>query len=270
LTTLRHATNNYSEGLNLASKAARSEYLVYLNNDTVVDSGFIQPLVQSIDSRKDIGVVQCKLLDSRNPERIDSLGERINFLGYHKSLNTGEPDGQEPDGPFEVPCANGSAFMIRKKLLLALGGFDNEYYSGYEDVDLSLGVRSLGYIVLSDPRSVVYHARGTTALNNEMRVLATFHFSKNRLVTLLKFHRILPSLFVLPTLAVIYLFEFGYVKARERASRRGLAKIRAFIWVCKNLQYVFKERERMRKLKRIDLGLNFDKLLAIPVEKNRM
>jgi GT2 family glycosyltransferase len=220
-----------------------------------------------MENWRDIGLVQCKLLDSRNPERIDSLGERINFLGYHKSLSTGQLDREKPDGPFEVPCANGSAFMIPKKLLLALGGFDNEYYSGYEDVDLSLAVRSLGYTVLTEPRSVVYHARGTTALSTQMRILVTFHFSKNRLVTLLKFHRIRYLLFVLPTLGLIYLCEFAYVRAREHASRRGLAKIRAFIWVCRNLRYVFRERGRIRKMKRADLGLNFDKLPGTHSEK---
>jgi GT2 family glycosyltransferase len=159
--------------------------------------------------------------------------------------------------------------MIRKELLLGLGGFDNEYYSGYEDVDLSLGVRTLGYAVLTDPRSVVYHARGTTALNSQMRFLVTFHFSKNRLVTLLKFHRIRHLLFVLPTLGAIYLFEFAYVRARERASRRGLAKIRAFIWVCENLRYVFRERERISKMKRADLGVNFDKLSGARAKEQR-
>jgi GT2 family glycosyltransferase len=260
VTTLRHATNNYSEGLNLASKTARGEYLLYLNNDTEVDPRFIQPLVESMENRRDVGLVQCKLLDSRNPKRIDSLGERINFLGYHQSFGVGTLDRGKPDEPFEVPCANGSAFMIRKELLLGLGGFDNEYYSGYEDVDLSLGVRTLGYAVLTDPRSVVYHSRGTTLLSSQLRILATFHFSKNRLVTLLKFYQI-PHLFlVLPTMGAVYLFEFAYVTVREHASRRGLAKIRAFIWVCRNFRYVFRERERMRKMKRVDLGINFDKL----------
>ena len=260
VTTLRHATNNYSEGLNLASRSAQGEYLLYLNNDTEVDPRFIQPLVESMENRKGIGLVQCKLLDSRNPKKIDSLGERINFLGYHHSFGAGTLDTGKLNEPFEVPCANGSAFMISKKLLLGLGGFDNEYYSGYEDVDLSLGVRTLGYTVVTDPRSVVYHSRGTTLLSSQLRILATFHFSKNRLVTLLKFHRI-PHLFlVFPTMGAVYLFEFAYVRVREHASSRGLAKIRAFIWVCRNFRYIFRERERMRSMKRADLGVNFDKL----------
>jgi GT2 family glycosyltransferase len=260
LITLRHPTNNYAEGLNLGSRTARGEYLLYLNNDTEVDPHFIQPLVESMENDGEVGLVQCKLLDSRNPERIDSLGERINFLGYHKSFGAGTLDRGRPNEPFAVPCANGSAFMIRKKLLHELGGFDHEYYSGYEDVDLSLGVRTIGYKVLTDPRSVVYHSRGTTLLSSQLRILATFHFSKNRLATLLKFHRIPNVFIVLPAMGVVYLFEFAYVRVSEHASRRGLAKIRGFIWVCRNFRYVFRERERIRRMKRADLGINFDKL----------
>ena len=247
LKVVRNPANNYTQGLNLALDAAGGKFLLYLNNDVEVNPGFVEPLVESMEARKEVGIVQCKLLDARNRSRIDSLGEEIDFLGYHTSWSAGELDFGSLAQPFEVPCTNGSAFMIRKHVLSELGGFDARYHSGYEDVNLSLAARALGYTILTNPRSVVYHARGTTALSDQMRVVTTYHFAKNRLVTLLKFHRIYHLLLVLPMLAVAYFLESLWVTGKEHRVDRGAAKLRALFWVWGNLDYVIKERKKVHR-----------------------
>jgi GT2 family glycosyltransferase len=267
LKILKNSTNNYTQGLNIALEKARGDYILYLNNDTEARSNFVEPLVQCMRLHADTAIVQCKLLQASDRSRIDSLGEAIDFLGYHTSIGGGQVDFTKECVPFEVPCTNGSAFMIRKHLLLGLRGFDPRFYSGYEDVDLSLRVRALGYTIFTQPRSVIYHARGTTLLNESMRVMSTYHFSKNRLVTLLKFHRSRHLVLVLPMITAAYLFEFLWVSARGRAFERGFARLRAMFWVWRNIRYVIFARERVKEMEKTSkVRIIFGRLLLSPAQ----
>jgi GT2 family glycosyltransferase len=265
LTIVRNSSNNYALGLNIALENAKGDYILYLNNDTEATSALIEPLVLCMKSHADIAIVQCKLLRAQDRSRIDSLGEAIDLLGYHTSIGAGKLDSGKECVPFEIPCTNGSAFMIRKSLLLKMRGFDPQYYSGYEDVDLSLRVRALGYSIFTAPQSVIYHARGTTLLSERMRIMSTYHFSKNRLVTLLKLHRSRHLFLVLPMLTAAYFFEFLWISIRGRAFERGFARLRAMFWVGRNIRYVLLARERVEEMKKTNnVGIIFGKPLFMP------
>jgi GT2 family glycosyltransferase len=246
---ISNSENNYTAGLNIGLDKADAGFVLYLNNDVEVDPGFVKPLVDCMRA-DEIGIVQCKLLNARIEQRIDSLGEEIGFLGYHRSLWAGELNSSVPKEPFEIPCTNGSAFMARKQLLVELGGFDERYYSGYEDVNLSLSARALGYRIISNPKSVVYHRRGTTALSTELRGWTAYHFAKNRLITLLKFHRSRDLLIVSSATGVIYFLEFLWLSLHRREVKAGVAKLRAFFWVWQHIDYVVRERQRLMSIRK--------------------
>jgi GT2 family glycosyltransferase/SAM-dependent methyltransferase len=265
LTIVRNSNNNYTQGLNIALENAKADYILYLNNDTEATPDLIKPLVLCMKSQSNAAIVQCKLLQTQDRTKIDSLGEAVDFLGYHTSLGAGKVDFAKECIPFEVPCTNGSAFMIRKSLLLKVRGFDPQYCSGYEDVDLSLRMRALGYSIFTAPQSVIYHARGTTALSEQMRTMVTYHFSKNRLVTLLKFHSSRHLFLVLPMLTAAYFLEFLWVGVRGRSFGRGFAKLRGMFWVVKNIRYVLSAREQVRKMRKTNnVGIIFGKPLLVP------
>lgn len=245
LLVIRNTENNYVKGLNMALQRACGEYILYLNNDVEVDQGFLEPLVEALEGDDSVAVVQCKLIDARSG-KIDSLGEVIDVFGYFKSFGAGQDDSTVHSSSFEVPCANGSAFIVRKSILLLIGGFDPLYYSGYEDVDMSLRVRSLCYKILTHPRSVVYHARGTTCLSETMRAFSSYNFHKNRLTTLLKFHSLRELSLVIPALTLFYLAEFFYMGTVKRKTQLGNTRLWALLWVVKNLKHVIRERRKVQ------------------------
>jgi GT2 family glycosyltransferase len=262
VTVVRNSSNNYTMGLNIGLESAKGDYILYLNNDTEATPNLVEPLVLCMESKADTAIVQCKLLQARDRSKIDSLGEAIDFLGYHASIGAGQKDPNKEYLPFEIPCTNGSAFMIRKKVLSTLKGFDAQYYSGYEDVDLSLRVRALGYTICAEPRSVIYHDRGTTLLSERMRIMSTYHFSKNRLVTLMKFHSSRHLFLVLPMITGAYFLEFLWVGVKGHAFERGFSRLLAMIWVWKNMRYVLRARENLKRMKKTgNVGIIFGKLL---------
>jgi GT2 family glycosyltransferase len=146
-------------GAKLADRAFRPEYLLFLDNDLVLQPGFVQALLDaSPASPARAGAGQAALF--RRAERInDGGGCRINFwLG-----RTTDPVGfKEIDrGQCEqvAPCVScGGAMMVRARLFRELGGFDSIFDPfGPEDLDFSLRLQALGYQALYIPQAVALH-----------------------------------------------------------------------------------------------------------------
>jgi hypothetical protein len=246
LRAIKNSENNYAKGLNIGLENAIGEYILYLNNDTRVDPSFLQPLVQDLKGHENVAAVQCMLINAHNG-KIDSLGEVIDTFGYFQSLGQGQDTPRRLTNPFEIPFLNGSAFLIRKNTLRQINGFDPTYYSGYEDVDMCLKVRSLGYKILSEPKSLVYHARGTTFRSETMRTFGSFHFNKNRLTTLFKFYPVRKLTLIMPTLILFYMAEFSYISTIKRKHQLGITRLWALEWFIKNFKYELTERRKVQK-----------------------
>lgn len=95
-----------------------------------------------------------------------------------------EIDNSFYDNPVEVNAFCGASVIIRKKLYKKVGGFDESYFMYYEDVDLSLRFKRMGYEILYEPKSVVYHIHSASSV--EWSPLFVYNVEKNRLATLLK------------------------------------------------------------------------------------
>ena len=162
--TLRVVTNAQNEGFargcNHGAQVARGAILLFLNNDTQVTPGWLEPLVHALQQPA-VGVAGAKLLYANGT--IQHAG--IEFI-------KGVPDHPHRRSPGNTPIANefreldmvtGACFMVHRELFLQLAGFDEIYRNGVEDVDLCLRVRAAGFKVVYEPKSVVYHLEGQSA-----------------------------------------------------------------------------------------------------------
>lgn len=145
---------------NRAAALAKGQYLVFLNNDTVVRENWLSSLAAVLDKDSKAGMVGSKLL--YDEERCQEAG------GIIWSDATGWNYGREQTkfGPEvnylkEVDYVSGASLMIRKSLWDDIGGFDERFIPAYyEDTDLAFSVRKLGYKVMFQPRSEVFHFEG--------------------------------------------------------------------------------------------------------------
>jgi GT2 family glycosyltransferase len=153
----------FVDACNQGAGVARGQYLVFLNNDTVVLPGWLENLVQTIEGDERIGAVGSLFLypDGRIQEAgaiLWNRGEAFHY-GWGKS-----PDDRRFAFAREVDYCSGASLLIRKDLFARLGGFDRRYAPAYyEDADLCMGVRSLGYKVVYQPLSRLFHYEGATA-----------------------------------------------------------------------------------------------------------
>ena len=108
----------------------------------------------------------------------------LQYLGYALQRDIGELlEGISQDAMLLFPC--GGAMLIDRRVFLNLGGFDEDFFAIYEDVDLGWRLWIAGYEVAFAPESVVYHrGHGTfkTHENEKMRYL----MHRNALLTILK------------------------------------------------------------------------------------
>jgi glycosyltransferase involved in cell wall biosynthesis len=149
----------FARACNLGALKSRGRLLVFLNNDTIPTPGWLNAMLKAA-TLPDVGVVGAKLLYPDG--RIQHAG--VVFLrGRPEHVCRFAPgDAPEASRLRDLDMVTGACLLIPKELFFAVGGFDETFLNGYEDVDLCLKVRALGRRVIYQPEAVVYHLEGQT------------------------------------------------------------------------------------------------------------
>ena len=161
----------FSPAVNQGIQQAKNEFVFSLNNDTEVRKGSIKALVDLISSSEDIFSVQAKMLQYKNKELIDDVGDEYNLLAWTKK--TGENHKSSEYGEVkEIFSSCAGAAMYKKSVLNEIGMFDDNFFAYMEDVDLAIRSRINGYRNLLCPDAVVYHIGSATSGSryNEFKV----------------------------------------------------------------------------------------------------
>lgn len=157
----------YCGGNNRAVPHARSDNLIFLNNDVEVTPDWTGPMKQIFDSHSDIAAVQPKMLSWKNRryfEYAGAAGGLLDRFAYPfcrgRIFDTLETDEGQYDNEADIAWASGAAFAIRKDLFLQCGGFDESFEFHMEEIDLCWQLWNRGYRIRYTPDSVVYHLGG--------------------------------------------------------------------------------------------------------------
>lgn len=150
-------------GRNAAAQMAIQEFkpthLLFLDNDILVEPGFVRALYQPFDADPQIGQTQAKLRFMHDRNRLnDGGGAQINFVFWQvKPVGFGELDRGQHD--VFRPCIScGGAMMVRADVFQQLNGFDPLFGPfGPEDLDFSLRLQKAGYKAMYNPQAVGYH-----------------------------------------------------------------------------------------------------------------
>lgn len=145
---------------NNAARQASGEYIVFLNNDTQVQAGWLDALVSVMERDPRIGMAGSKLLysDGHLQEAGGIIWKDASAWNYGNRQN---PNDSEFSYIHETDYISGAAIMIRASLWKEIGGFDERFAPAYcEDSDLAFEVRRHGYKVVYQPKSEVVHFEG--------------------------------------------------------------------------------------------------------------
>ena len=147
----------FAAGNNRGAEDAATDCLVFLNNDTVVEPGWLDALVRAAGADAGRGLVTSKIVYLDQPDVVDSAGDGYLRCGGGFKYGHGEPVSGWHQSR-EVFGACGAAFLIRRTLFQELGGFDESFFVVYEDVDLSYRAQLRGARVWYAADAVVRHA----------------------------------------------------------------------------------------------------------------
>lgn len=159
----------FAGGYNEALRQVKADYYVLLNSDVEVTPGWLEPLVDLMESDPAMAACQPKLLSYEQRaffEYAGASGGWIDSLGYPfmrgRIFDTCEKDlGQYDD---TSPCfwASGACLFIRASCFHEVGGFDPFFFAHQEEIDLCWRLQLAGYRIFVQPASVVYHVGGGT------------------------------------------------------------------------------------------------------------
>lgn len=147
--------SGYAKSVNRGAKLARGQLLGLLNNDLILLPGWLEPMLGVYRKHLRIGAVGNIQKDIRT-KSIDHAGVVFDLVGL--------PDHYGKNYPFIFPfryrefaAVTGACMMIRRRLFLEQGGFDERYYNGCEDIDLCLRLGKKGYRHVVAGKSAVLH-----------------------------------------------------------------------------------------------------------------
>ena len=150
-------------GIDFARKHLAYDYLLFIDNDTVVTRDFLRTLVQALEANPSAGIATPKVHLLDNDGIIDNAGGGlVNFYtGRTFPRGHGEVDRGQYDGLETPPCFPAGISLVRRAVIEKCQGFDlafNPY--GPEDLDFSLRAKAHGFTFRFVPKALVYH-RGT-------------------------------------------------------------------------------------------------------------
>ncbi len=162
------------------------EYVVLLNNDTVVDEKWLEALLEVAESNPKVGACGSKILMMWDRSVIDHAGGMLTVIGSGLDLGKWLKNRADREEAREIGFGCGCSLLIRRETYLEVGGFDPDYFMYHEDVDLCWRMRLFGYSVMYVPDSLVYHSLGGGKIRGTEYPSKTYLCQKNRLANMIK------------------------------------------------------------------------------------
>ncbi len=187
----------FSGGNNVGIKYALengADYVLLINNDTYVESNFVEELLNVAEIEKEAGIVVPKIYFAKGFEyhkkyKENELGKVIwyaggnmdwaNIIGYHRGVD--EVDDGQFNKIVETQIASGCCLMLKRELLEKIRGYADKYFLYYEDADLSMRTIKKGYKILFVPKSMIWHKNAQSS-GGSGSGLQDYYISRNRMI----------------------------------------------------------------------------------------
>lgn len=170
----------FAGGNNEGYKYAKGMYILFMNNDTIVEIPFLQPLVDRIDSSPCIGAVSPKIRYTHHPEYIQYAGFTVMtpIVLRNHLIGVNEKDMGQYDTATETAFAHGACVLTSRKVLDSAGLMSDVYFLFYEELDWTMQLKRCGYSVWYEPASIIYHKESMTIQKGSP--LRLFYMTRSR------------------------------------------------------------------------------------------
>jgi GT2 family glycosyltransferase len=246
---LRLDTNaGFARANNIGAAAARNyDALALLNPDAVAEPDWLATLVAAADNAPGVAAFASRMLLASTPQYLDGAGDSYHVSG--RAWRNGHRSSAEQwpaiDTEVFAPCA--AAALYRRDAFDEVGGFDEQYFCYFEDVDLGFRLRLRGHRCLYVHAAVVRHVG--SALSGYGSKFAVYHGERNAVWTFMK-DMPGPLLWLyLPQHIVLNLASLLYYPWRGQ----GMVVWRAKLDAVRGLPAVLRRRKRVQATRRVTI-----------------
>jgi GT2 family glycosyltransferase len=226
---------------------ATTEWIALLNPDAIPEPTWLECLLDAATSYPDVASFGSLQIQSNAPDRLDGLGDAFHVSGTAWRHGFGAPLSGVGETCVEVfsPCA--AAALYRRDALLHVGGFDEDFFCYFEDVDLGFRLRLLGYRSMVVPTAIVHHVGGGSTGGGQSE-FAVFHGHRNLVWCYVKNMPAAMMLRYLPQHLMFNLVSLAYFVFHGR----GAAVLRAKWDALKGLRRMWYKRKAIQALCRVE------------------
>jgi len=247
----------YAAACNRGFKGSTGEYVIFLNDDVVVEPSWVDRLVRVCEKNFNIACVQPKILSLRNMDSFDYAGAAGGFIDVYgvpfcagRVFDVIEKDQGQYNNIEEIFWASGVALFCRSSVIAEVGLFDEEFFSYMEEIDFAFRVLHRGYRIVFAPSVKVHHLGAATS--KKMNLDSDFLSYRNNLLMLLKNYELRDLARVMMPRFFLDIFNF-LERLRDGNVKKAINIPRAyFSLMAEKLRYAFTERARVRRLKNLE------------------
>jgi GT2 family glycosyltransferase len=232
----RGENTGFAAAVDLGAERTAAPFVMPLNADTELEPGSVAVLRAALEADPGLGGVAPRILqvedDARDPAtaRLYSAGQALTRDGRAVEIGAGEAQGPAALRGGEVFGVCGAACLLRRDLFAELGGYDQSFFSFYEDVDLNVRAQIAGRRFAYVPDAVVWHVGNASWLAEAARPGAwnARLVARNRLVTQARFMPLgaVPRILAVESGALVRAARHGRLRATLRGKLEGLARLR--------------------------------------------
>ena len=245
----------YAGGCNRGSEIAKGQYILFLNNDTIHEQNWIEPLVKLLEKNDNIAAVQPKILNYYQKNLFDyagGAGGMMDFLVFPfargRIFNELEIDTGQYNLKQKIFWSSGTAFLVRKDIFEKAGKFDGLFFAHMEEIDLCWRFHLMGYEVWSEPSSVVHHKNAVSLPMYTEKKYFLNH--RNSLIMLLTNYSLPLAIYVLPIRWALDIIAIIYAILRgDWAHIKGIAKAHA--WIVFHPRKLYQKRVRLKSIREV-------------------
>ena len=248
----------YAGGCNRGAISANGSFLLFLNNDTIQDPGWLEPMIDRIESDPAIAALQPKILNYYEKDLFDYAGGSgghmdlfcFPFIRGRVFMNQEKDIGQYDNAE---PCfwASGTAIMVRRKLFERIGCFDQIFFSHMEEIDLCWRLQSIGYEIWVEPKSIVYHKN---AVSMPMFSHSKYYLNHRNSLLMLMSNYSIPITFYVSIVRIILEFLALAYALLKLDINHVTGIIRSLFWIVFHPHIIINKRKRFNKYKKLKDG----------------
>jgi GT2 family glycosyltransferase len=234
------SNHGFAAANNIGARLAHGRWLALLNADAFPEPDWLENLIKSVEDYPEYSCFSSRQIQANTPELLDGTGDSYHVSGMAWRRNIDYPSNQFGRRIEEIfsPCA--AAALYLREAFLKAGGFDEDFFSYFEDVDLGFRLRLHGHRALYVPAAVVHHVGSVTfGMNSDFSL---YHSHRNLVWTFFKnmptrlFLKYLPAHIFANLMYLLYYTISGRGKVLWKAKWDAIYNLSLFLGKRKEIQ----------------------------------